>query len=76
ELGGGRRQAADTIDPRVGLSQCVQLGQQVQVGDLLAVVHAADAASAERARQTLLGLIDIGDAAPELPATLVRRVVA
>jgi len=76
ELGGGRRQAADTIDPRVGLSQCVQLGQQVQVGDLLAVVHAADVASAERARQTLLGLIDIGDAAPELPATLVRRVVA
>ena len=76
ELGGGRRQAADTIDPRVGLNQCVQLGQQVQVGDLLAVVHAADAASAERARQTLLGLIDIGDAAPELPATLLRCVVS
>ena len=75
-LGGGRRQASDTIDARVGFSQFVQLGQQVQAGEPLAVVHAADAASAEGARRTLQTLIQIGDAPVELTPVMVQRVLA
>ena len=76
ELGGGRRQASDTVDVRVGFTQCVQVGQQIQQGEPLAVVHAADAASAEHARQTLLTLIHIGDAPVSPGPVMVQRVVA
>lgn len=66
ELGGGRRQARDTIDARVGLSHFVQLGQAIQAGEVLAIVHAADASAAERARQTLLARVRISDQAADL----------
>jgi thymidine phosphorylase len=76
ELGGGRRRASDAVDPRVGFTQFVQIGQAVQPGDTLAVVHAADAAAAERARHALLALIQISDKAPVLSPVLVQRVLA
>lgn len=76
ELGGGRRQASDVVDHRVGLSEVVAIGQRVEAGDLLAVVHAADAASAAAACARLQGLIDIGDAAPQAAPVLVSRITA
>ena len=76
ELGGGRRQASDTIDPRVGLSQFAQLGQAVQAGELLAVVHAADASAAERACRALPGLLQITPQAPIGSPVLIRRLLA
>jgi thymidine phosphorylase len=75
ELGGGRRQASDPVDVRVGFSQCAQVGQQIQQGEPLAMVHAANAISAEHARQTLLKLIHIGDAPVKPGPVMVKRVV-
>ncbi len=49
ELGGGRRQASDRIDPRVGLDQIVPVGQHLSRGAPILRVHAADAPSAEAA---------------------------
>jgi len=74
ELGGGRRMASDTVDPRVGFSDFAQIGQAVQAGEPLALVHAADVASAERARASLLSLIHIGDTAPALAPVLVKYI--
>jgi len=74
ELGGGRRLASDTVDPRVGFSEFVQIGQPVQAGEPLALVHAADVASAERARAALLTLIQIGDTAPVLAPVMVKYI--
>lgn len=76
ELGGGRRQASDTIDPRVGFTQFAQIGQPVQAGEPLAVVHAANAAAAEQAQRTLQALIQIGDAPVAPGPVMVQRVVA
>ncbi|MDD3935452.1 thymidine phosphorylase [Rhodoferax sp.] len=76
ELGGGRRQASDTIDTRVGFSQFAQLGQAVQAGELLAVVHAADANAAERACRTLPGFLQITPQAPVGSPVLIRRLLA
>ena len=76
ELGGGRRLASDTVDPRVGFSDFAQIGQPVQAGEPLAVVHAADVASAERAQASLLTLIHIGDTAPVLAPVLVKYITA
>jgi thymidine phosphorylase len=74
ELGGGRRMASDTIDARVGFSQFVQLGQAVQAGEVLAVVHAADTSAAALARQTLLARVQISDQAPAQAPVLVKRI--
>lgn len=49
ELGGGRRQAGDVIDMRVGLSGMRQLGDELQAGEPLAWVHAGSELDAERA---------------------------
>ncbi|MDI1246753.1 MAG: thymidine phosphorylase, partial [Rhodoferax sp.] len=76
ELGGGRRQASDSIDARVGLSQFAQLGQAVQAGELLAVVHAADQRAAEQASRSLLTMLHIAPQAPVCAPVLIRRLVA
>ncbi len=76
ELGGGRRKASDIIDPRVGFTQFAQVGQQVQAGEPLAVVHAANAAAAEQAQRTLQALIQIGDTPIAATPVMVQRVVA
>lgn len=48
-LGGGRRTEGGQIDPTVGLSDVVSLGQKLAPGQPLARVHAADPATAARA---------------------------
>jgi thymidine phosphorylase len=74
ELGGGRRMASDTVDARVGFTQFVQIGQRVQAGDRLAVVHAADASAAQAARLKLPTLIQLADQRPALAPVLVASL--
>jgi len=52
ELGGGRRRAEDEIDYAVGLSGILELGQKVEKGDPLALIHtrSEDAFSQAEAR--------------------------
>jgi len=76
ELGGGRRQASDVVDHRVGLSEVIALGRRVEVGEPLAVVHAADEASAAAACGKLAGLIEIGEIAPPAAPVLIERLSA
>jgi thymidine phosphorylase len=65
ELGGGRRQATDAIDCRVGLTQVQSLGTYLQQGESMAFVHAADTASAERARLQLTTAFTLSDSSIE-----------
>jgi thymidine phosphorylase len=74
-LGGGRRVASDTIDHAVGMSEFVQVGQQVHDGDTLAVVHAADAAAAHACAQALLQYIHVSEAAPAPAPVAIERIV-
>jgi thymidine phosphorylase len=48
ELGGGRRNAGDAIDHRVGLSEVLPLGVTVTTGQPLALLHAATEEGAAR----------------------------
>jgi len=48
-LGGGRRRPSDSIDFAVGLTDLVGLGEQVAVGQPLAMVHARTEAAAQQA---------------------------
>lgn len=47
DLGGGRQKKDDTIDHRVGILVEAKVGEQVDVGDILCVIHAADQAQVE-----------------------------
>ncbi|MCP1168221.1 thymidine phosphorylase [Limimaricola litoreus] len=72
-LGGGRKVETDRIDPAVGLSDMARLGAKLSPGDLLARIHAATEAEAEKAQAALLGAITIGDA-PQLNDLVRERV--
>jgi len=67
ELGGGRRKAGDAIDMRVGFSEVRPIGTRVAAGEPLALIHAADAAAADRAIASYLAAVSLGDA--DVPAT-------
>ncbi len=76
ELGGGRRQAGDAVDHRVGLTGISAVGHKVEAGAPLATVHAADAAAADAACQALAAMIRIVDAEPASSPVLIERIVA
>lgn len=72
-LGGGRRIETDQIDPAVGLTDVIALGDKVEAGQPLATVHARTEDAAEAAAQAVQAAIMIG-AAPQVPALIRERV--
>jgi thymidine phosphorylase len=74
ELGGGRIDPAAAIDPAVGLEHLTPLGAIVDPERPLAIMHARDEASAERAAHTLRAAYTVADAsAPAGP--MVRETL-
>jgi pyrimidine-nucleoside phosphorylase len=76
-LGGGRRVAADTVDPAVGLELIPRAGQQVQGGEVIATVHARTESDADAAESSLRRAIDLAwhDGAEPLPL-IVERITS
>lgn len=58
-LGGGRLQKTDLVDPSVGFVLPVRVGDRINTGDLIATVHAKDKESFEKAQQTILKSVKI-----------------
>lgn len=73
-LGGGRQVESDQIDPSVGLSDVVRLGQKVTKGQPLLRIHATREASAQRAAQSVLAAIRIAGKAPTLQPLVHERI--
>ena len=73
ELGGGRRVASDRIDPAVGLSELVGRSARVGRDHPLAVIHARDQASFERAAATVRHAYRLGEA-PALSSPVLTRI--
>jgi thymidine phosphorylase len=74
-LGGGRHLVSDAVDSRVGFSQIAQLGQRIERGQPLALVHAANEATAEAAKHQLLAFIEIGEVPlANAPALMLERL--
>ncbi|MGI9414511.1 MAG: thymidine phosphorylase, partial [Hyphomicrobiales bacterium] len=71
ELGGGRRRASDEIDHAVGLTGLASKGRTVGPDRPLALIHARDDGTAEKAANILQEAYKLGDAAPSGPP--VRR---
>ena len=60
ELGGGRTRPNDVIDPSVGISELIRVGDTVSPGAILGRVHAQDDTSAEQAVLRILESVTIG----------------
>jgi pyrimidine-nucleoside phosphorylase len=73
-LGAGRARAEDRIDPAVGVSDLVKVGETVAAGGVLAVVHANDATAAAAAVAQLQAAIRVG-VGPATPVPLVAGVI-
>ena len=72
-LGGGREVETATINPAVGLSQVVRLGDHVAKGQPMARVHAAMPSEADAAAKRVRAAITLGpDAPPTAPLVLER----
>lgn len=70
ELGGGRQIETDVVDPAVGLSDVVSIGDKLTKGQPLARIHAAREAQADAAVKAVLSAITIGDR-PATPQPLI-----
>ncbi len=74
DLGGGRRVETDAIDPAVGLTEVVRLGEKIAKGQPIAVVHAAREEHADAAAQAVQGAMTFGNKAPKPEPLTIERV--
>lgn len=73
ELGGGRRRASDPIDHAVGLDAVVGIGEAVDRGRPIAVVHARSEAEAAGAAEAVRRAFTVGDAPVAAGPTVIER---
>lgn len=73
-LGGGRMVESDRVNPAVGLSDLVRLGQKIDLGMPLAVVHATREDAANAANATVLAAITIAPDPAALPDLIHERI--
>ncbi|MFT5223497.1 MAG: pyrimidine-nucleoside phosphorylase [Glaciecola sp.] len=71
-LGAGRLRSQDPVDPSVGITVDVRIGDTVSHGQCLGVVHAADRVTAERVARSVSELLSIGESASTVPSVLER----
>jgi thymidine phosphorylase len=74
-LGGGRSRAEDRIDYAVGIAGIVGIGERVERGQPLAVIHARSDAEAARAAAALIAAIAIADTGV-MPGPVVGQRIA
>jgi thymidine phosphorylase len=74
ELGGGRRLVEDQLDFRVGLAAVKALGEPVGADEPLAILHAADAKTAELATRRLQAAYGVAAEGSEIESVILERV--
>ncbi|MBC8135815.1 MAG: thymidine phosphorylase [Fibrella sp.] len=73
-LGGGRERKEDEIDPSVGIVLMKSVGDTVDVGEAIAIIHANSTPHAEDASAALRKAVTLGDA-PVERSPLIRAVL-
>ncbi len=74
KLGAGRARAEDAVDPAVGITDLVKVGETVEQGQPLAVIHANGDEAWAAAEVQLRDSIKIGDTAMATPALIAERI--
>ena len=71
-LGAGRKKTEDAVDPSVGLSELVKVGERVEKGGTLAIAHANDRARLDEARKLLIEAFTFSEG-PPTPTPLIAE---
>lgn len=71
DVGAGRECKGQRLDPSAGIEMLVGVGDSVQTGERLALIHSADMSSAESARARVQRAVSIVAERPEEPALFV-----
>jgi thymidine phosphorylase len=74
ELGGGRRQAGDGVDVRVGLSHIQAVGARLSRGDPLMQVHAQSREAAHAAMSRISRALRMAEHAPPNRPVVIDRL--
>ena len=74
DVGGGRRRAEETIDPRVGVVFSAFRGQRVEVGQPLAELHLADERMSGSIEERLSDSYRIREHRPKARSLIVDRL--
>jgi pyrimidine-nucleoside phosphorylase len=74
ELGAGRRTKEDAIDHTVGIVCTKKRGDTIELGDVLAEVHARDDASVSAAVEAVSAAYELGDESPRAHGILLDVV--
>jgi pyrimidine-nucleoside phosphorylase len=74
-IGGGRVRIEDTVDPTVGFTSELKLGDQVGAGEAIGIVYCADADAAAEAARRIQAAYHIGDKPDGEPPKLVKEIV-
>ncbi|HEY3590147.1 MAG TPA: thymidine phosphorylase [Buttiauxella sp.] len=73
-MGGGRRQASDSLDYSVGFTDMARLGESVDTDRPLAVIHAASEAQWQEAAQAVKAAIKVNGTEPVETPVVYRRI--
>jgi len=74
EMGGGRKQAADTVDPKVGLLFHKKLGGQVKIGDQIVTVLAPETQKMDDLEAFFHESIEISPSRKPIPKLLLETI--
>jgi thymidine phosphorylase len=73
-LGGGRVQFTDSIDHAVGISELCKIGDRVEKGQQLLLLHANDSGKLAEAKKMAMGAVAIADEAVSPPELIVETI--
>jgi thymidine phosphorylase len=73
-LGGGRSRVEDVIDHSVGIEFHVSLGDKIEPGQTLAIIHAADSPCAEAAAKSIVSHIHLESNPPQQAPTILETI--
>ena len=74
-IGGGRVRIEDTVDPTVGFTSELKLGDQVRAGDAIGTVYCADSSAAAEAARRIQTAYHIGEKPAAQDLKLVKEIV-
>ena len=74
-IGGGRVRIEDTVDPTVGFTSELKLGDQIGAGETIGIVYCADSGAAHEAARRIQAAYEIGDDPPAQRLKLVKEIV-
>src|SRR5205823_4058797 len=74
-IGGGRVRIEDTVNPTVGFTSELKLGDRVAAGEAIGTVYCADDAAAREAARRIQAAYHLGEDPPAQALKLVKEII-